>query len=108
MAKYQLHYVPHFILCSHLHYVMLCLTNVNVNDPPTCFYSFCKVSDVERSYRIIYGFDLSITCTRTALVTPNHYFFVTVYLCIPVAGFDTTFDRHLSLLGCFCYLHLVK
>ena len=75
MAKFRLQLankvlnVPHIIRYFHLHYAILCLTNVNVNAPLTNFYGFCKVTIVEKACLVIYRFDLSRTCTNNIYLT---------------------------------------
>ena len=56
-------YFPH-ICCFHLHYAVLCLTNVNVKRPQTQYYGFCKVTFADKACPIIYRIDKSRTCTN--------------------------------------------
>ena len=44
----------------------------------------------------------------TALSDVICLFFVIVYLCVPVAGYDAIWDWYLSMLERFIYLHIVK
>ena len=91
---------------------MLCLTNVNVNATLAHFYGFCKVTVAEKAYPVIYRFDISGKCSNdpnaTALNGIKWLFFVIVYICIPVDGFDAIFDWYFNMLGSFFYLHIVK
>ena len=105
-------YFPHITRSFHLHSTVLCLTNVNLNDPLTRFYGFCKVTVAEKACTVITRFDISHSCTKnpksTAISDVKCLYFVIVYLCIPVAGFDAIFDWYLSMLERFFYLHIVK
>ena len=44
----------------------------------------------------------------TALIDVKCLFFVSVYLDIPVAGFDAIFDWYCSMPGSCFYLHIVE
>ena len=105
-------YFPHIILCFHLHYGVLCLTNVNVNAPLTQLYGFCKVTSEAKSCHVIYRFVKSHTCTNdpnlTALSDSKCLFFVIAYPCIQVAGFGAIIDWYFNMLGRFFCLHIVK
>ena len=81
------------------------LNSVNVSVPLTHFYGFCKVTFADKVWVYI-----SSTCTNDTSSTGDVecLFFVIVYLCFPVAGFNAIFDWYLSMLGCFIYLHIVK
>ena len=56
--------IPLIIRRFHLHHAVLCLTNVNINDPLTHFYGFCKVIITVKAWPVISGFDLSRTCAN--------------------------------------------
>ena len=91
---------------------MPCLTNVKLNAPLTEFYGFFKVTFAGKACPVIYRFDKSRTCTNDPNSTANSdikcLFFVIVYPCIPVAGFDTIFDWCFSMLGRFFCLHIAQ
>ena len=88
-------YFPHIIRCFHLHYAMLCLTNVNVDAPLTQVCGFCNVTYVGKSFPVLYRFDKSRTCTNDPnlidLSDVKCLFSVIVYPCFPRAGFDAIF-----------------
>ena len=95
VSKFSVNF-PHIICCFYLHYAELGLTNVNLNVPLTHFCVFCKVCILEKTCPVVKMFDSPRTCTNdpntTVLSDVKCVFFVIVYLCIPVAGFDAIFN----------------
>ena len=57
-------YFPHITRSFYLHCAVLCLSNVNVNDPQTRFNGFCKVTVAEKASTVIARFDISRACTK--------------------------------------------
>ena len=93
-------YFPHKIRCFHLLlHAVLYFDDVNVNVPLTQFYTFYKVIGAVKACHD--RFDLRRTCivyTKSSAFSGVKFHSLSLYLCIPVAGFDAIADWYLIMI----------